>query len=126
MCKRHTHTTLATAQAAYEGKTMRLDPHELDGAERTMTQIERHERRTTRHGAGWHHGFPWWMLWLIWPLFGAVTWLAPLIRSAIMALIAQVSAIGANTASLIAILLIVAGVVLLRSNKKNSEDALWR
>ncbi len=64
MCKRHFHTVetrIAVAEGAYEGETVRLD---------TQREGQEARRETGRHGH-----FPWWTLWLIWPLFLLAKWI---------------------------------------------------
>ena len=99
MCKRKTHrmdlNALAT-EGAYEGQTVRLD-------QRDIANIERHGDR--------HHSFPWWTLWLIWPLIGLAKWFVPLYLGALTAAFAQLSTAGA--APIAAFALIVVGIVLI-------------
>ncbi len=64
MCKPRTQSSephRSTEERAYEGETVRLDPNQAPAMGRTMQW---------RRG-----GFPWWSLWLIWPLFGLIKWL---------------------------------------------------
>jgi uncharacterized membrane protein YhaH (DUF805 family) len=64
MCKRreyHRHIPALASDGAYEGRTTRLD---AGVAERWAQTSGREERRACRGS-----GFPWWTLWLIWPLF---------------------------------------------------------
>jgi hypothetical protein len=106
MCQRKTYRMDMPAMAmegAYEGQTVRLDP-------RDVTRAERRARRTgARYG-----GFPWWTLWLIWPLLVLGKWFVSLYIGAAAVLFAQFSAIGA--APIIAIALIVVGLVLIGRN----------
>lgn len=50
---------METSEGAYEGETVRL------GAYQPVQGMQRKQ---------FHHcgGFPWWTLWLIWPLFGVI------------------------------------------------------
>ena len=92
---------MIAAEGGYEGQSLRLDPHDSVAPE-----------RRERHGCGQHGGFPWWTLWLIWPLIGLVKWFVPLYLSAITAGLAQLSAAG--VAPFVAIGLIMLGLVLIR------------
>jgi hypothetical protein len=100
MCKRKRYQVdqpaLAT-EGAYEGQTMRLDPR--GGS---------HDRGHSCRQAG---GFPWWTLWLIWPLIGLAKWFVPLYVGAIGAGLARLSAAG--LAPFVAIALIALGLVLI-------------
>src|SRR5262245_51260134 len=99
MCKRHAYTSEAqlAGEGAYEGQTMRLNLHEGEPS----------TPRAARHG--W--GFSWWALWLIWPLIELVKWGAPLAQSAFAAVASSLSGAGAP---IVAVVLIVAGIALLR------------
>src|SRR5690242_19570700 len=62
MCKRKSSQIdrpRMVTEGAYEGQTMRLDQRDLHSSE-----------RRDRPASGRHAGFPWWALWLIWPLIG--------------------------------------------------------
>ena len=91
---------MAVAEGAYEGETVRLD-----------TQREGQEARpeTGRHGH-----FPWWTLWLIWPLVGLVKWLVPVLLATIGAVAGALSQLSAPAFGPWPILLIVVGIILLR------------
>jgi hypothetical protein len=56
-------------------------------------------------------GFPWWTLWLIWPLIGLAKLVTPLVLNT---LAAMTGSLGERGALLVALLLIVAGIALLR------------
>jgi len=103
MCKRKSYlvdqSTMAT-EVGYEGQTVRLDSR--DGIS--------HERRD-HHFCGWHGSFPWWTLWLIWPLIGLAKWIVPLYLGAVTYGLAQLSAAG--VAPFAAIALIVIGLALI-------------
>lgn len=89
MCKqqRRAPEALQAAEGIYEGQTIRLD--------------QQHHR----HGA-----FPYWTLWLIWPLLVLVKWLIPFSWGMFVAIMGAMSgSIGAA----VAIVLIVFGVALL-------------
>jgi hypothetical protein len=95
MCKRKHYQldrAALAAEGAYEGRTMRLD---------------------SRGGGscGQAGGFPWWTLWLIWPLIGVVKWFVPLYLGAIAAGLGRLSAAG--LAPLVAIGLIAIGLLLI-------------
>jgi hypothetical protein len=112
MCKRKSYLSdqpkLAT-EGAYEGQTVRLDSR--DGVA--------HERRQ-RHSCGGHGGFPWWTLWLIWPLIGLAKWFVPLYLGAFTAAMAQLSAAG--IAPFVALALIVIGLVLVGRREHHGDD----
>ncbi len=91
MCKRRTRPT-ATATQPYEGETIRL------GGEQALKMEQPRAR---------HHCFPWWTLWLIWPLIGVFKWMLPLLIGAIGGLM-QIMI------PLLPVLLIVLGLLLLR------------
>jgi hypothetical protein len=99
MCKRHTHApeVRLASEGAYEGQTMRLDPHEQAWGMRRA------------NGHSW--GFPWWALWLIWPLIGLTKLAAPLVSETLAAFTGSLGVLGAQ---FVAVLLIVAGIALLR------------
>jgi hypothetical protein len=99
MCKRHAYRrgTLALAtEGAYEGKTVRL------GARQTEWQAASSsgERRRRQRGGG----FPWWTLWLLWPLGAALKHAPPL---------ATLGAVPSLAAALTAGILLVVGLWLL-------------
>ena len=74
---------------------------------RDIVSNERHDL----HACGRHTGFPWWTLWLIWPLIGLAKWFVPLYVGAITAIITQLSTTG--VAPFVAIALVVIGLVLI-------------
>jgi hypothetical protein len=79
---------------SYEGATIRL------GSEQALI-------RPTK-SCGWHGGgFPWWTIWLIWPLMGLIKTSAP-------AIITGVTAVAQLSVPLLPLLLIVIGLWLLR------------
>ncbi len=109
MCKRRSYLSdhpMMAAEGAYEGQTVRLDARDRVS----------HERRE-RHSCGGHGGFPWWTLWLIWPLIGLVKWFVPLYLGAVTASLVQLSAVG--IAPFVAIALIVIGLVLVGRRSYN-------
>lgn len=61
---------------SYEGATIRL------GSEQTLL------RQGNRYS--WRGGFPWWTIWLIWPLVGLIKATAPAIMTSVQA-VAQLS-----------------------------------
>ena len=91
MCRRQTIQAAAVTED-YEGETIRFDPQR--GPE---------QRSKLRHHCG---GFPWWTLWLIWPLIGVLKWSVPL-------LLGVVAGLGEITLPLIPVLMIVVGLLLL-------------
>ncbi|MBV9788866.1 MAG: hypothetical protein JOZ51_11865 [Chloroflexi bacterium] len=92
MCKRRTIQAAAVPQS-YEGETIRFD-----------AQGDPERRSKPRHHCG---GFPWWTLWLIWPLISVLKWSVPL-------LLGVVANLGQITLPLIPVLMIVVGLLLLR------------
>ena len=103
MCKRKSYRLdqpIMATEGGYEGRTVRLNARDSVS----------HERRE-QHSCGGHGGFPWWMLWLVWPLIGLVKWFVPLYLGAITAGIAQISTLG--VAPFVALALIVIGLVLI-------------
>jgi hypothetical protein len=95
MCKRKHYLSeqaIMAAEGAYEGQTVRL-------ASRDHASHEQRER----HSCTGHGGFPWWTLWLIWPLIGVAKWFVPL----------YLGAISAGLAPIAAVALIVIGLVLI-------------
>ena len=103
MCKRKRYMLdqpMMATEGGYEGQTVRLDPRD----------VVSHERRD-QHAYGRHGGFPWWTLWLIWPLIGLVKWFVPLYLGAITGGIGQLSAAG--VAPFVALALIIIGLVLI-------------
>jgi hypothetical protein len=99
MCKRHIFVpeTRLASEGAYEGQTMRLDSR---GQAWSM-------RRTNGHG------FPWWTLWLLWPLIWLAKLATPLVVEMLTAFTGSLGVLGAQ---LMAVLLIIAGITLLRRN----------
>lgn len=103
MCKRHTHHEQnvyadTTTPTVYDGDTVRLSD----------------QRPTRRHCGG---GFPWWTLWLIWPAIG----LFKLIAANAVSVVGSVSSVTALQI-IAAVLLIVAGVVLLRRDRADRSE----
>ncbi|HET9224051.1 MAG TPA: hypothetical protein VFO07_16175 [Roseiflexaceae bacterium] len=99
MCKRHTFApeTRLASEGAYEGQTMRLVSH---------------ERKCGMHRLDAHiWGFPWWALWLIWPLIELAKLVTPLVLNTLAAMTGSLGELGAQ---FVALLLIVAGITLLR------------
>ena len=90
MCKQRTIQTQAATQP-YEGETIHLNSEQALKMERTHTR----------------HCFPWWTLWLIWPLIGLFKWVLPLLVGAIGGLMEI-------TIPLLPVLLIILGLFLLR------------
>src|SRR5690349_5598422 len=100
MCKRRTHRLdmpIIAAEGAYEGQTLRLDSRDGIPAQRS-------ERKACAGQAS----FPWWTLWLIWPLIGLAKWFAPLYLGTLTAIVTQLSAAGA--APFVAFALIAVGL----------------
>ena len=98
MCKRHTpvmERAPETHAGPYEGETVRLGAHDA-----TWTE---HRRR-------WH-AFPWWTLWMIWPLIGLVKVLVAALATAFDGLAPLVAG---GAWGVWPLLLIVVGLVLLR------------
>lgn len=93
MCKpRMTETTPREIEGGYEGQTIRLK--------------QRHGMSFGCHSAGRHH-FPWWSLWLIWPMMGLIKWIVPL-------MVNGVGMAAMLIMPLVPVLLIGLGVCLLR------------
>jgi hypothetical protein len=100
MCRRKLYQTdmpVMASEGRYEGQTIRLNARATGDS----------ESGSANHRAS----FPWWVLWLIWPLIGLVKWFVPLYASAATLVFAQLGAAGA--APFVAIVLIVAGLVLI-------------
>jgi Mn2+/Fe2+ NRAMP family transporter len=102
MCKRHAYSPQArlASEGAYEGRTVRLDPRQDTGE----------GRQASSRGH-----FPWWMLWLIWPLMMLAKLVLPLA-------LATIGAIGGALAgpgmTLVAVLMIAIGLLLLLRSTK--------
>ena len=97
MCKRHTPEIRLASEGAYEGQTIRLDLREQVWGMRRA------------NGHNW--GFPWWTLWLIWPLIGLAKLVTPLILGTLAAFTGSLGILGAQ---FVAVLLIIVGITLLR------------
>jgi hypothetical protein len=82
----------------YEGETIRLDPEHEPAGERM---------KRSKCGA-----FPWWTLWLIWPLFGPIKWLVMNTMTTLASL--GSAAVEYGLFSLWPLALIIIGVWLLR------------
>jgi hypothetical protein len=91
---------MIAAEGAYEGRTMRLDRHS-----------DIFDQRSERKARAGQSGFPWWTLWLIWPLIGLAKWFVPLWLGAFTAIIGQLSTAGAPP--FVALTLIVVGLALI-------------
>lgn len=91
MCKRRVaDMRVNETQAGYEGQTIRLkDNH---------GSLVYHQRA--------RHHFPWWALWLIWPMIGLVKWLVPL-------MVGVVGTVAEIVLPIIPVALILVGVWLL-------------
>jgi hypothetical protein len=104
MCRRrayHRAFPSLSSGGAYEGKTVQLDAGA--GAE-----WEDQERRKACSG------FPWWTLWLIWPLILAVKAFGAALASIGAGVIATIGAPANLLAAVVAVLLIVVGLMLIR------------
>jgi hypothetical protein len=99
MCKRHTFAPEAqlASEGAYEGQTMHLGSREHTCGMRRF------------NGHIW--GFPWWALWLLWPLIVLTKLTTPLVLNT---LAAMTGSLGEHGAQFVALLLIIAGITLLR------------
>ena len=99
MCKRQRYAPEAqlASEGAYEGQTVRLDLHERECG--------------TRRSVGQGQRFPWWALWLIWPLMELVKWGTPLALGAFATVAGSLGTLGAP---IVALLLIASGIALLR------------
>jgi hypothetical protein len=108
MCKRKSYRIdrpAMAAQGAYEGKTTRL----AFGETLPPESYTPGDARIKRYGH-----FPWWSLWLIWPLIGLLKWVAPIYLGALAGLRDAMSTQAQPVAMVVAVLLIVAGVALIR------------
>jgi len=65
-------TQLAMARESYTGETRRLDHQAHMGS--------------TLRLAAWRGGFPWWTLWLLWPLIGVLKAAVPVFWGGLAAL----------------------------------------
>lgn len=103
MCgKKRAVVPASTPGEAYEGQTQRLH---AEGAPYTKQRCS-------------HHGFPWWTLWLIWPLIALVKHAGAAMFGG-WALLGSVL-IPANV--LLAVVLIVAGAALLLRNRAQKGE----
>jgi hypothetical protein len=108
MCKRREYRSCIPALAShgvYEGKTTRLDAGEGE----RWAQGGREERRACRAS-----GFPWWSLWLIWPLFFVLKAAVLSVAGAWSGVLAAIGAPASLLAAMAAVALIVAGLWLVR------------
>lgn len=108
MCKRREYSSALPALAsggAYEGKTRPLTASEQEG---WVDETGRSERRKTCGG------FPWWTLWLIWPLMAALKSFGPAMAGAGAGLLAAIGGPASLPAALVAVALIVVGLALIR------------
>ncbi len=95
MCgRRHVQLETTPADESYTGET-------VDLSRQARTTAGAHQ------AAMWRGGFPWWTLWLIWPLILLLKTTIPFIAGSLAAL-AQISV------PLVPVLLIVIGILLLR------------
>jgi hypothetical protein len=70
MCKRRINDTPTIPEPeSYTGETVRL-PEPLV------------KQETSEQACAWYGGFPWWTLWLIWPLISLIKMGAPLLTEA--------------------------------------------
>ena len=73
MCKRRIRETPGTmTRGIYTGETHRLDEQAHTGSALGI--------------ATWRRGFPWWMLWLIWPVLGVLKAAVPVFWGGLAAL----------------------------------------
>ncbi len=94
MCRRKTmDTRLAMGRESYTGATRRLDHQAPMG--------------NTLRLAAWRGSFPWWTLWLLWPLFGVL-------KAAVPAVWSGVAALSQVTVPLLALVVVGVLVVLWR------------
>jgi hypothetical protein len=83
MCKRHAYRVdrpAPAAEGAYEGKTVRLDPNTVEPADDASPRAG---RRKSRAG-----GFPWWILWMVWPLMAGLKGMASLAPGTLTGIVA--------------------------------------
>ena len=103
MCGKHKWSQSersAVAQEGYEGKTIRLGEEQPGGP---------------AQGASIHwHRFPWWTLWLIWPLFGLIKGAVVAVSGMVGAAATQLAEISVGALSFWPLLLILLGLLLLR------------
>jgi polyferredoxin len=104
MCKfwRTPTDTRAATGESYEGETMRLNGQQAALMMRPQ----------------WQRGFPWWALWLIWPVIGLVKWLAPLVAGAAVGLLDLLRQPITLEISLLPVVLIVLGVALVLRRRR--------
>jgi hypothetical protein len=105
MRKRHAYRADSAALAAggaYEGQTVRLDRREVEPAQDSSARAGR--------GEFCARAFPWWTLWLIWPLFAAFKGLAAPLPAALVGL----GGLPPVLAAAVAVLLIAIGWLLVR------------
>jgi hypothetical protein len=101
MCKPHTSIQREAAPAT--GPTTRLNDGEFVEAQ-----------NGTLHARSWRTAhFPWWTLWLIWPLIGLAKAVAPTLLGAI-------GAVSQWYVPLLPVLLIVLGAALLLARRRDS------
>lgn len=93
-------------EGSYEGDTVRLSTHQQDQGLHPLRSVHR------KHDH--HNGFPWWTLWLIWPLFGVVKEIVTAFGASIAAVVNALPTHTFSVSAIIPILLIVVGVLLLR------------
>ena len=99
MCKRYAYRPAerAALDGPYEGRTMQL---ELSG-----------DAGSTRDASCRRASFPWWALWLIWPLVILAKWVTPLTLGMIAALGGALGGVGLTIAAVA--MIVVGGALLL-------------
>jgi hypothetical protein len=109
MCKKSYHrTSLVSATAgAYEGQTRRLTPAATP-----------HPKQRPR---GWKRGFPWWSLWLIWPLAGLARSARPLTLAALDSFRLGAGLLDRAAVMLVAGALICTGAALIWRSQTSNE-----
>ena len=103
MCKRREHmpTAQLAADHGYEGRTLRL------GSAPDLPTVRR-----CRH-------FPWWTLWLLWPVLASLKWLVPLWLGAAATLAGALSTSGGV---IVAAVLIAVGLLLIRRSETKRDE----
>lgn len=120
MCRRH---TIYTRTAAHRHANERPRTLEYNGAyEGETVHLGSRQSNAAMHPARGRCGsFPWWTLWLIWPLIGLVKALIFVLPGLLVAMTGLAQEFATFGMSLLAIGLIIVGVWLIRGS--TSDDS---
>lgn len=121
MCRRH---TIRTHTAAHRHSYERPRTLEYDGAYEgeTVHLVGQRSDAAVHPARGRCGSFPWWTLWLIWPLIGLIKGVAFVLPGVLVALSGLVRDMATVGMSLLAIGLIIVGAWLIRGSASDEPS----